>query len=114
MGRCLTFIMEGECLERRNSPWAKIPPISPTLTLASTVTHLGVPLHHNVIDVRLQCHADVLALPRLKLEDVQHPRDAHLEEDGSAAAAKLHDVAKLRRVQVLLRHRPGDGGSCKM
>ena len=33
---------------------------------------LAVALHHDVIDVRLQGHADVLALPGVKLEDVQH------------------------------------------
>ena len=33
---------------------------------------LAVALHHDVVDVRLQGHADVLPLPCVKLEDVQH------------------------------------------
>ena len=33
---------------------------------------LAVALHHDVVDVRLQGHADVLPLPSVKLEDVQH------------------------------------------
>lgn len=67
---------------------------------------LGVALHHDVIDVGLQGHADVLALLGVKLEDVQHPSHTHLEEDCLAAAAKLHDVAQLCRVQVLLGNGP--------
>ena len=67
---------------------------------------LGVALHHDVVDVRLQRHADVLALLGVKLEDVQHASHAHLEEHSLAAAAKLHDIAQLCRVQVLLGHRP--------
>ena len=54
----------------------------------------------------LQRHADVLALLGVKLEDVQHASHTHLEEDCLAAAAKLHDVTQLCRVQVLLGHRP--------
>ncbi len=69
-------------------------------------TYLGVALHHDVIDVGLEGHADVLPLPRVKLEDVQHARHAHLEEDGLAAAAELHDVPELRTVQILLGDRP--------
>lgn len=67
---------------------------------------LGIALHHNVIDVSLQRHADVLPLLGVKLEDVQHAGHAHLEEDCLAAAAELHDVAQLCRVQVLLGHGP--------
>jgi hypothetical protein len=52
--------------------------------------HLAIALHHDVIDVRLQRHADVLSLARLKLEDVQHACHAHLKEHSLAAAAKLH------------------------
>lgn len=52
----------------------------------------------------LQSHADVLSLLGVKLEDVQHSSYAHLEEDSLAAAAKLHDVAQLCRVQILLGH----------
>ena len=63
--------------------------------------HLGVALHHDVVDVGLQGHADVLPLPSVKLEDVQHSRHPHLEEHSLAAAAKLHDVPQLRRVDVL-------------
>ena len=33
---------------------------------------LAVALHHDVVDVRLQGHADVLPLPGVELEDVQH------------------------------------------
>jgi hypothetical protein len=51
--------------------------------------YLAVALHHDVVDVCLQRHADVLALARLKLEDVQHACHAHLEEHSLAAAAKL-------------------------
>ena len=69
------------------------------------MTYLGVAFGHDVIDVGLQGHADVLSLSGVKLEDVQHPSDAHLEEHSLAAAAKLHDVAQLCAVQVLLRHR---------
>lgn len=78
---------------------------------------LGVALHHDVVDVRLQRHADVLALTRLKLEDVQHARDAHLEEHGGGGGAKLHDVAQLRAVQVLLQQasaRRGGMHECKL
>lgn len=78
-------------------------------TLARTLTHWPPhpPLHHDVIDVRLKRHADVLPLPRLKLEDVKNPCHTHLEEHGGAAAAELHDVTELGRVKVLLGHRPG-------
>lgn len=54
----------------------------------------------------LQRHADVLSLLGVKLEDVQHASHTHLEEHRLAAAAKLHDVAQLSRVEVLLGHRP--------
>jgi hypothetical protein len=64
------------------------------------------PPEHDVIDVRLQRHADVLPLLRLKLEDVQNARYPHLEKDRRAAAAELHDVTELRRVEVLLGCRP--------
>ena len=66
--------------------------------------YLGVPLHHDVIDVGLQGHADVFSLFGIKLEDVQDSGDAHLEEHSLAAAAKLHDVAQLSRVEVLFGH----------
>lgn len=66
---------------------------------------LGVALHHDVVDVGLQGHADVLPLLGVELEDVQHTGHPHLEEHGLAAAAKLHDVTQLGRVQVLLRNR---------
>ena len=56
--------------------------------------------------MRLESHADVLALLGLKLEDVQHSRDSHLEEHGRAAAPELHDIAQLGRVQILLWDRP--------
>lgn len=52
----------------------------------------------------LQRHADVLPLLSVKLEDVQNTSHPHLEEHCLAAAAKLHDVSQLSRVQVLLRH----------
>lgn len=71
-----------------------------------TKPDLGVAFHHDIIDVGLQRHADVLALLGVKLEDVQHASHAHLEEDCLAAAAELHDVAQLCRVQILLRHWP--------
>lgn len=83
---------------------------------ARPVTHWPhhPPLHHDVIDVRLQRHTDIFPLPRLKLEDVQNPCHTHLEEHGGAAAAKLHDVTQLSGVKVLLGHRPGwfGCGSC--
>lgn len=72
----------------------------------ATKPDLGVALHHDIIDVGLQRHADVLALLGVKLEDVQHASHTHLEEDCLAAAAELHDVTQLCRVQVLLGHRP--------
>ena len=67
--------------------------------------YLGIALHHDVIDVCLQGHADVLSLLGVELEDVQNTSNPHLEEDSLTAAAKLHDVTQLSRVQVLLRHR---------
>jgi hypothetical protein len=70
------------------------------------ITSSDPPPEHDVIDVRLQRHADVLPLLRLKLEDVQNARDSHLEENRRAAAAKLHDVTELRGVEVLLGCRP--------
>lgn len=72
----------------------------------ATKPDLGVALHHDIVDVGLQRHADVLALLGVKLEDVQHASHTHLEEDCLAAAAELHDVAQLCRVQILLGHRP--------
>ena len=72
----------------------------------ATKPNLGVALHHDVIDVGLQRHADVLALLGIELEDVQHASHTHLEEDCLAAAAKLHDVTQLCRVQVLLGNGP--------
>lgn len=66
----------------------------------ATKPDLGVALHHDIVDVGLQRHADVLPLLGVKLEDVQHTSHTHLEEDCLAAAAKLHDVTQLCRVQV--------------
>lgn len=63
---------------------------------ANKAAHLRVALDHDVVDVRLECHADVLALPSIKLENVQHACNAHFEEHSSGAAAKLHDVPQLR------------------
>ena len=62
-----------------------------------------VPLRHDVVDVRLQRNADVLALFGVELEDVQHPRDAHLEEYRGRGRPELHDIPELRAVQVLHR-----------
>jgi hypothetical protein len=45
-------------------------------------------------------------LPCVKLEHVQHAGHPHLEEHRRGAGAELHDVAQLRRVQVLFWHRP--------
>lgn len=56
--------------------------------------------------MRLERDADVLPLLRLELEDVQDPRDPHLEEDRGAAAPELHDVTQLCRVEVLFGDRP--------
>lgn len=56
--------------------------------------------------MRLQCHADVLPLACVELEDVQHPSHPHLEEHCLAAAAELHDVPQLCGVQVLLGYGP--------
>ena len=61
--------------------------------LAACATYLGVALHHDVVNVRLQSHADILALLGVKLENVQNPSDTHLEEDSLTAAAKLHDIS---------------------
>lgn len=68
--------------------------------------HLGIAFHHDVVDVRLQGHADVLSLLGVKLKDVQHTSHTHLKEDSLAAAAKLHDVTQLSRVKVLFGHGP--------
>ena len=68
--------------------------------------HLGVPLSHDVIDVGLQGHADVLSLCGVELEDVQDSSHPHFEKDSLAAAAELHDVSQLGRVQVCFRSRP--------
>ena len=57
----------------------------------------------DVVDVRLQRNADVLALFGVELEDVQHPRDAHLEEYRGRGRPELHDIPELRAVQVLHR-----------
>mmetsp|Transcript_42095 Transcript_42095/g.51066 ORF Transcript_42095/g.51066 Transcript_42095/m.51066 type:complete len:210 (+) Transcript_42095:2368-2997(+) len=65
----------------------------------------GVAAHHDVIDVGLQCHTDVLALLRLKLKDVQNARHTHLEEHCTVAGPKLHNVTELCRVQVFLGDR---------
>ena len=62
------------------------------------LNYLGIPLHHNVIDVGLQGHADVLSLFGVKLKDVQDSSNPHLEEYSLAAAAKLHDVTQLCRM----------------
>ena len=67
--------------------------------------YLGVALHHDVIDVRLQSHADVFALLSVELEDVQNTSNPHLEEHSLTATAELHNVTQLSRVQVLLGHR---------
>jgi hypothetical protein len=48
---------------------------------ASCSANLAVSLHHDVVDVCLQRHADVLPLLRVKLEDMQDTRHTHLEED---------------------------------
>jgi len=64
--------------------------------------HLGVALHHDVVDVGLQGHADILPLPSVKLENVEHPRHPHLEENGLAAAAKLHRNNNKYTVQFFL------------
>ena len=69
-------------------------------------SYLGVAFHHDVIDVCLQSHADVLSLLGVELEDVQHSSNTHLEEDSLTAAAELHDITQLGGVQVLLGHRP--------
>lgn len=68
--------------------------------------YLRVALHHDVIDVCLQSHADVLSLLGVKLKDVQHSSNTHLEEDSLTAAAELHDITQLGGVQVLLGDRP--------
>lgn len=60
--------------------------------------YLGVALSHDVIDVSLQCHAYVLSLCCVELEDVQNSCNPHLEENRLTAAAKLHDVSQLGRV----------------
>lgn len=56
---------------------------------------LGVAFGHDVIDVGLESHANVLPLSGVELEDVQHTSNPHLEEDSLAAAPKLHDVPQL-------------------
>ena len=81
------------------------PPRQPLQFDQAIDADLGIALHHNVVDVSLQRHADVLPLLGVKLEDVQHPSHSHLEEHRLAAAAELHDVSQLGRVQVLLGHR---------
>ena len=75
------------------------------MTVRALDLYLGVALHHDVIDVRLQSHADVLALLGVKLEDMQNASNPHLEEHSLTTAAKLHDVTQLSRVQVLLGNR---------
>jgi hypothetical protein len=64
--------------------------------LAALLRRLGlaVALHHDVVDVRLQRHADVLALLGLKLEDVQHARHAHLEEHGLQGQTRASGMSR--------------------
>jgi len=81
------------CLSRDSRPSAAALP-------SAFITHLAVAFHHDVIDVGLQGHADVLTLTGFKLEDVQHSSNAHFEKHRLAAAPKLHTISKGQQPKV--------------